>query len=141
MPCRILQARTAGGGMQSWKGWTLPTCTGPDPNAPAPAAGNCLYDVSNPAARAFLWDRLKASYFDKGILNFWTDGILDVGLVSTAPPSLPSSLLFPLALSPSLPLSLSLYLPPPLSPSLHTPPPPPPLSSMSLHTRRVPRSS
>lgn len=77
MTAAKLCARTADGGMQSWKGWTLPTCTAP--NTPPPGGGNCLYDVSNPAARAFLWNRLKASYFDQGITNFWTDGTEPAG--------------------------------------------------------------
>ncbi|KAJ7860899.1 glycoside hydrolase family 31 protein [Mycena leptocephala] len=32
-----------------------------------------LIDSTNPAAREFLWKRLNASYFSKGIKNFWID--------------------------------------------------------------------
>lgn len=31
------------------------------------------YDSTNPQGRAFLWDNLKANYFDNGIHNFWID--------------------------------------------------------------------
>lgn len=31
------------------------------------------YDSTNPQARAFLWDNLKAHYYENGIHNFWID--------------------------------------------------------------------
>ena len=75
-----------------WGGFQLPTC-GPGARAASPGAAspgaagaaqlagsvpgahtNCLYDPSNLAARRYLWETVKASYYDKGITNFWTDG-------------------------------------------------------------------
>ena len=52
--------------MLGWGGWGLPTCNDEPAAATAlqGAGANCLYDVSNPAARTFLWDRLKASCKD-----------------------------------------------------------------------------
>jgi len=38
-----------------------------------------MYDPSNADARAFLWSKLKVSYFDHGITNFWTDGTEPAG--------------------------------------------------------------
>lgn len=57
-----------------WSGWALPTC-----KAIVNDATNCLYDPSNPSARSFLWNRLKQSYFDHGITNFWIDGTEPAG--------------------------------------------------------------
>jgi hypothetical protein len=41
--------------------------------------GNCLYDPSNPKAREYLWSKLKTSYYDQGITQFWTDGTEPAG--------------------------------------------------------------
>lgn len=34
---------------------------------------NAFYDTTNPAARAFVWDKCKQNYFDLGIKTFWLD--------------------------------------------------------------------
>ena len=57
----------------TWHGFGLPTCkTGS--GSEMRLAASCLYDSSNPAAREYVWSMFKASYFDKNITNFWTDG-------------------------------------------------------------------
>ena len=48
------------GSAAPWGGWTLPTCS-PGKSKQLRAADNCLYDPSNPAARQFLWSKLKSS--------------------------------------------------------------------------------
>ncbi|MDR0909827.1 MAG: family 31 glucosidase [Spirochaetaceae bacterium] len=36
--------------------------------------GNCLfYDVTNPRARDYVWQKCKVNYFDKGVRIFWLD--------------------------------------------------------------------
>lgn len=60
-----------------WGGWGLPqTCNS---SGTEPHGGNCLYDPSNPAAREYLWKKLKSSYYDHGIRQFWTDGTEPAG--------------------------------------------------------------
>jgi alpha-glucosidase (family GH31 glycosyl hydrolase) len=65
---------SANGSMLPWGGWTLPTCK----STPS-LENNCLYDPSSRKARSFLWSTLKESYYDEGILNFWTDGTEPAG--------------------------------------------------------------
>ena len=68
------------GSFHPWGGWTLPqTCNASGEEPPRGEAPNCLYDPSNPRARQFLWSKLKASYYDKGIRQFWTDGTEPAG--------------------------------------------------------------
>lgn len=55
-----------------WGGFGLPTCN-------TLGRASCLYDPSNPAARDYVWSMFKASYFDKNITNFWTDGTEPAG--------------------------------------------------------------
>jgi alpha-D-xyloside xylohydrolase len=33
-----------------------------------------LYDPTNPEARQFLWEKVRANYFDQGIHSYWLDG-------------------------------------------------------------------
>ena len=42
-------------------------------NRPDGAVALYLYDATNPAARAFLWDRLRDGYYRFGIRAFWLD--------------------------------------------------------------------
>jgi hypothetical protein len=97
-----LCAHNATGSAVAWGGWGLPTCGvnkaerdntkrlrandndsggdgGGGGGVGVPVGSNCLYDSSSPEGRAFLWDRLKAGYFDHGITNFWTDGTEPAG--------------------------------------------------------------
>eukprot|EP01052_Picozoa_sp_SAG31_P019329 SAG31_NODE_1404_length_8479_cov_2.258760_8_plen_415_part_00 len=83
-----LCVRYANGTMRPWGGWTLNTCGGGDSRG---QQSNCLYDPSNPRSRAFLWAKLKQSYFDAGITNFWTDGTEPAG---TPAGGLPSDIVF-----------------------------------------------
>ena len=39
--------------------------------APSPVA---FYDATNPAARQFVWEKLKRNYYDKGVRVWWLDG-------------------------------------------------------------------
>ena len=36
-------------------------------------ADTVYYDATNPDARAYVWSKAKANYFDKGIRSFWLD--------------------------------------------------------------------
>lgn len=37
------------------------------------AAPTVFYDATNPGARAFLWEKAKANYYEKGVRLFWLD--------------------------------------------------------------------
>jgi hypothetical protein len=90
---RNLCTKDANNATIPWGGFNLPTCTNPQPpfkrSDPTQLSlvneGNssenthCLYDPSNSAARAYLWDKVKASYYDRNITNFWTDGTEPAG--------------------------------------------------------------
>jgi alpha-D-xyloside xylohydrolase len=83
MVANNLCIRDETGNPLEWGGWTLPTCKAPASNSSSSSSsssfGNCLYDPSNPAARAFLWDRLHSTYYAGNITNFWTDGTEPAG--------------------------------------------------------------
>lgn len=45
-----------------------------------------MYDAFNGDARQFLWDNLKAHYYDKNIRSFWLDADEGMGSVGEARP-------------------------------------------------------
>jgi alpha-D-xyloside xylohydrolase len=45
----------------------------PDKGADGRTLGVSFYDATNPAAREFVWDAVKAGYYDLGVRIFWLD--------------------------------------------------------------------